>query len=146
MGEGIRNAKIVSLLKNSENDPTDDELCEVETDKAVYPIQSSFAGMMGEWKTKIGDTVEIGEELGTIVTSTGVCETVCRSGERITRTLLKTRSCDRGPAASGARQASPTPTTNQTVLSPTITRKLIEIIRPTSNGCVVEGVQEARQA
>ena len=43
-------------------------LCEVETDKAVYPIESSFAGVMGEWKTKVGDTVEIGQELGTILT------------------------------------------------------------------------------
>ena len=70
MGEGIRNAKIVSLLKKpGEQIQLDDELCEVETDKAVYPIQSSFAGVMGEWKTKVGDTVEIGQELGTIVTS-----------------------------------------------------------------------------
>src|SRR5256884_6722360 len=70
MGEGIRNAKIVSLLKKpGEAIALDDPLCEVETDKAVYPIQSSFAGVMGEWKTKIGDTVEIGQELGTIVTS-----------------------------------------------------------------------------
>src|SRR5207248_9922575 len=70
MGEGIRNAKIVSLLKKP-GDPValDDDLCEVETDKAVYPIQSSFAGKMGEWKTKIGDTVDIGQELGTILTA-----------------------------------------------------------------------------
>src|SRR5256714_949890 len=69
MGEGIRNAKIVSLLKKP-GDPIalDDDLCEVETDKAVYPIQSSFAGTMGEWKTKVGDTVDIGQELGTILT------------------------------------------------------------------------------
>src|SRR5438046_3399810 len=69
MGEGIRNAKIVSLLKKP-GDPIalDDDLCEVETDKAVYPIQSSFAGVMGEWKTKVGDTVEIGQELGTLFT------------------------------------------------------------------------------
>src|SRR6266704_3984929 len=55
MGEGIRNAKIFSLLKKP-GDPIelDDELCEVETDKAVYPIQSSFAGVMGEWRTKVG--------------------------------------------------------------------------------------------
>src|SRR5207253_6031166 len=69
MGEGIRNAKIVSLLKQP-GDPIalDDDLCEVETDKAVYPIQSSFAGVMGEWRTKVGDTVDIGQELGTIFT------------------------------------------------------------------------------
>src|SRR4029077_30685 len=70
MGEGIRNAKVVSYLKNpGDTIALDDELCEVETDKAVYPIQSSFAGVMGEWKTKVGDTVEIGEELGTIITA-----------------------------------------------------------------------------
>src|SRR5437867_6587311 len=69
MGEGIRNAKIVSLLKKpGDRIALDDELCEVETDKAVYPIQSSFAGVMGEWKTKVGDTVEIGQELGTLFT------------------------------------------------------------------------------
>src|SRR5437667_7855952 len=70
MGEGIRNAKIVSLLKKpGDAIALDDDLCEVETDKAVYPIQSSFAGTMGEWKTKVGDTVDIGQELGTILTS-----------------------------------------------------------------------------
>src|SRR5437764_9903051 len=48
MGEGIRNAKIVSLLKNpGDLIALDDPLCEVETDKAVYPIESSFAGVMG---------------------------------------------------------------------------------------------------
>src|SRR2546429_323023 len=47
MGEGIRSAKIVSLLKKpGEPIQLDDELCEVETDKAVYPIQSSFTGVM----------------------------------------------------------------------------------------------------
>ncbi len=69
MGEGIRAAKVVSLLKNpGDHIELDDALCEVETDKAVYPIESSFAGVMGEWKTKVGDTVEIGQELGTILT------------------------------------------------------------------------------
>ena len=54
----------------------DDPLCEVETDKAVYPIESSFAGTMGEWKTKVGDTVEIGQELGTILTSKASSATI----------------------------------------------------------------------
>jgi pyruvate/2-oxoglutarate dehydrogenase complex dihydrolipoamide acyltransferase (E2) component len=68
MGEGIRAAKVVSLLKKlGDKIQHDDPLCEVETDKAVYPIESSFAGTMGEWKTEVGATVEIGEELGTIL-------------------------------------------------------------------------------
>src|SRR5204863_9312354 len=68
MGEGIRNAKVVSLLKKpGDAVALDDPLCEVETDKAVYPIESSFAGTMGQWKTEVGDTVEIGQEMGSIL-------------------------------------------------------------------------------
>src|SRR5947209_9839281 len=69
MGEGIRTAKVVSLLKKAgERIELDDPLCEVETDKAVYPIESSFVGTMGEWKTEVGATVEIGQDLGSILT------------------------------------------------------------------------------
>jgi 2-oxoisovalerate dehydrogenase E1 component len=68
MGEGIRNAKVVALLKKpGDAIELDDPLCEVETDKAVYPIESSFAGTMGEWKTEVGATVKIGQEIGTIL-------------------------------------------------------------------------------
>jgi 2-oxoisovalerate dehydrogenase E1 component len=68
MGEGIRNAKVVALLKKpGEAVALDDPLCEVETDKAVYPIESSFAGTMGEWQTEVGATVDIGQEIGTIL-------------------------------------------------------------------------------
>ena len=68
MGEGIRNAKVVALLKQpGDAVALDDPLCEVETDKAVYPIESSFAGTMGDWQTQVGDTVEIGQEIGTIL-------------------------------------------------------------------------------
>jgi 2-oxoisovalerate dehydrogenase E1 component len=68
MGEGIRNAKVVALLKKpGDTVALDDPLCEVETDKAVYPIESSFAGIMGEWTTEVGATVEIGQEIGTIL-------------------------------------------------------------------------------
>jgi 2-oxoisovalerate dehydrogenase E1 component len=129
MGEGIRNAKIVSLLKKP-GDPIalDDELCEVETDKAVYPIQSSFAGTMGEWKTKIGDTVDIGQELGTILTS-GVDST--------TRTPSTTKPVEAGPSRTGTVPA-PEPRDSrrdarhhrqiEPALSPTITRKLSHVI------------------
>ncbi|MFL6589701.1 MAG: thiamine pyrophosphate-dependent enzyme [Chthoniobacterales bacterium] len=69
MGEGIRNAKVVTLLKKpGDKIDLDDPLCEVETDKAVYPIESSFVGTMGQWKTEVGATVDIGQDLGTILT------------------------------------------------------------------------------
>ncbi|MEY2511550.1 MAG: 2-oxoisovalerate dehydrogenase component [Verrucomicrobiota bacterium] len=81
MGEGIRNAKVVTLLKKpGDKIALDDPLCEVETDKAVYPIESSFAGTMGEWKTEVGATVDIGQELGTIVTEDTAESSLDRNG------------------------------------------------------------------
>jgi 2-oxoisovalerate dehydrogenase E1 component len=135
MGEGIRNAKIVSLLKKP-GDPIalDDDLCEVETDKAVYPIQSSFAGTMGEWKTKVGDTVDIGQELGTILTGealaggaveagpsrTGIVSAAKPDGEDVEAAVPAAEPTDRGRHARHYRI--------EPALSPTITRKLSRVI------------------
>jgi 2-oxoisovalerate dehydrogenase E1 component len=122
MGEGIRAAKIVSLLKKT-GDPVahDDALCEVETDKAVYPIESSFAGTMGEWKTKVGDTVEIGQELGTILTgettSDGKDATTSPAGVETVAAAT----------ANKAREDTRRPTI-EPALSATITRKLSRVI------------------
>src|SRR5256886_4413858 len=128
MGEGIRNAKIVSLLrKPGEAIALDDPLCEVETDKAVYPIESSFAGVMGEWKTKVGETVEIGQELGTILTGEAspadqFQATAKASGDGIEAAV---------PSRKETRSA-PEDTRSYTriapALSPTITRKLSHVI------------------
>ncbi|MGZ5545499.1 MAG: thiamine pyrophosphate-dependent enzyme, partial [Limisphaerales bacterium] len=147
MGEGIRNAKIVSLLKKAgEQIQLDDELCEVETDKAVYPIQSSFAGVMGEWKTKIGDTVEIGQELGTIGTSEPA------SAEQFDAAAKD--SSRRGTVAAGVSAAEPEDRERRArqnniepALSPTITRKLNRVIPANLQiDARWDAIQEARQA
>jgi 2-oxoisovalerate dehydrogenase E1 component len=157
MGEGIRAAKVVSLLKNP-GDPVelDDPLCEVETDKAVYPIESSFAGTMGEWKTKVGDNVEIGQELGTILTGDAALEDQMEeAAESSADTEPLAAVGDRGPATThkpspGAspppgdrdraerredrgegqhsRSATPKDLIREPALSPTITRKLSRVI------------------
>jgi pyruvate/2-oxoglutarate dehydrogenase complex dihydrolipoamide acyltransferase (E2) component len=146
MGEGIRSAKIVSLLKNpGEAIQLDDELCEVETDKAVYPIQSSFAGIMGEWKTKVGDTVEIGEELGTIVTSEPAFaeQPGATAKEPAVQGTVEVAVPAVEAAARGrhARDDSIEP-----ALSPTITRKLNRVISANLQiDARWDAIQEARQ-
>ncbi len=130
MGEGIRNAKIVSLSKKpGDAIELDDPLCEVETDKAVYPIESSFAGVMGEWKTKVGDTVEIGQELGSILTGeasfadqfqTAAKESSDGKKKPVEAAVPAAELDDRGRHT---RHHSIEP-----ALSPTITRKLSHVI------------------
>jgi 2-oxoisovalerate dehydrogenase E1 component len=67
MGEGLRSARVVTLNKKpGDAVKHDDVLCEVETDKAVYPIEASFAGQFKEWKIKIDDTVLIGQEIALV--------------------------------------------------------------------------------
>src|SRR5437899_2893516 len=133
MGEGIRNAKVVSLLKNpGDTIALDDDLCEVETDKAVYPIQSSFAGAMGEWKTKVGDTVEIGQELGTIVTAEPSLADQFQETAKESAGDAVAAGADRGYPVS-RREISQLGSTNpatpiEPALSPTIIRKLIHVI------------------
>ena len=155
MGEGIRNAKIVSVLKKpGDAIALDDPLCEVETDKAVYPIESSFAGVMGEWKTKVGDTVEIGQELGTILTREGsladqfqAAAKESATGGALAAGADRARSMPEReftqPGSSGSRRS----TTIEPALSPTITRKLSRVIPANLQiDARWEAIQKARDA
>jgi pyruvate/2-oxoglutarate dehydrogenase complex dihydrolipoamide acyltransferase (E2) component len=126
MGEGIRSAKIVALLKTpGDRVELDDALCEVETDKAVYPIESSFAGTMGQWKVEVGATVEIGQELGTIL---------AESADQVEATPREPVAAVAGRGRSEAEpsRSEPRPTTaartREPALSQTITRKLSRVI------------------
>ncbi|MCA1659346.1 MAG: 2-oxo acid dehydrogenase subunit E2 [Verrucomicrobiaceae bacterium] len=128
MGEGIRNAKVVALLKNpGDSVELDDPLCEVETDKAVYPIESSFAGTMGDWKTEVGATVDIGQELGSIIVAEASWDDQLEAKAEV--------SAD-GNGAVEKPHAPRTPTTREPVrrdsiepaLSPTITRRLGRVV------------------
>jgi pyruvate/2-oxoglutarate dehydrogenase complex dihydrolipoamide acyltransferase (E2) component len=128
MGEGIRNAKVVTLLKKpGDKIALDDPLCEVETDKAVYPIESSFAGTMGEWKTEVGATVDIGQEIGTI----NPAETADQSEEAAESSIDRNGDSE---VTSPAEQPTRLPLQKEKsaaiepALSPTIVRKLGRVV------------------
>jgi 2-oxoisovalerate dehydrogenase E1 component len=64
LGEGIRVARVVSILKQAGDEvKADDPLCEVETDKAVFPIECDEDGILGEWLIAEDDEVAVGQEL-----------------------------------------------------------------------------------
>jgi 2-oxoisovalerate dehydrogenase E1 component len=67
MGEGLRSARVVALNKKPGDAVKHDEvLCELETDKAVYPVEASFAGTFKSWRVKIEDTVLIGQDIAVV--------------------------------------------------------------------------------
>lgn len=79
LGEGIASARLVSILTQpGETIEQDDALCEVETDKALFPVESPIEGKLQEWLVREGDEVEVGQEIarlavdGTDVRAPGV--------------------------------------------------------------------------
>jgi pyruvate/2-oxoglutarate dehydrogenase complex dihydrolipoamide acyltransferase (E2) component len=117
------------LKKPGDQIALDDPLCEVETDKAVYPIESSFAGTMGEWQTEVGATVDIGQELGTIITAESTKSAPDRNGHA----ELGAGAAD-ASSSSSAEQASRLPARKEKAdsiepaLSPTIVRRLGRVV------------------
>ena len=64
LGEGIRNARVVSLAINpGDTIHRDDALCEIETDKAIFPIEAPVDGEFLEWFVAEDEEVEVGQEI-----------------------------------------------------------------------------------
>ena len=75
LGEGIRVARVVSILKHAGDEvKADDPLCEVETDKAVFPIECDEDGVLGEWQIAEEDQVAVGQELVALTLSGAAAE------------------------------------------------------------------------
>lgn len=64
LGEGITRARLLTLFKKEgETFEPDESICEVETDKAVFPIEAPEKGTLVEWLFDEGDEVGVGESL-----------------------------------------------------------------------------------
>ena len=125
MGEGIRAARVVSLLKKpGDAIALDDALCEVETDKAVYPIEASVVGVLKEWRCEVDQVVEIGREIA-VITVAGAPATatpVSADGPPENGSLRERQRIPRTePLAQAATPATP-------ALSPAITRRLTGVV------------------
>lgn len=64
LGEGLREARVIEIFKK-EGDTVaiDDPLCEVETDKAVFPVESSIEGVIEGWLVNEEDMIQVGQEI-----------------------------------------------------------------------------------
>jgi pyruvate/2-oxoglutarate dehydrogenase complex dihydrolipoamide acyltransferase (E2) component len=135
MGEGIRAARMVALLKKpGDAVALDETLCEVETDKAVYPIESAVAGVFKEWRCAVDEVVEIGREIAVISVAAGEGSDARPAADRSRQDTEAT--AERGPSLQQLQQRSrfepPAPVVPGTpappALSPAITRRLAGVV------------------
>jgi pyruvate dehydrogenase E2 component (dihydrolipoamide acetyltransferase) len=67
LGSGLQEGQIVSwLVEVGQKVTTSDDLCEVETEKAVIEIPVPYAGTVLELKAAAGDSVEVGSVIAVI--------------------------------------------------------------------------------
>lgn len=68
LGEGLREARMIEIFKKQGDKVSeDDPLCEVETDKAIFPVESSVEGILGKWLVKENDVIQVGQEIAEII-------------------------------------------------------------------------------
>ncbi len=67
LGESVAEATVAKWLKKV-GDPvsTDEVIVELETDKVSVEVTSPNSGYISEIKTEVGETVEVGSQLGSI--------------------------------------------------------------------------------
>ena len=128
MGEGLRTARVVSINKQP-GDPVqhDDVLCEVETDKAVYPIEASFAGRFKEWKIKLDDTVLIGQEIALVSSDPVSPKLPSSSSPAKTATVSSVISSHITPTPYVTKKVTVRPP----ALNPAITKRLATVVPAT---------------
>jgi pyruvate dehydrogenase E2 component (dihydrolipoamide acetyltransferase) len=67
LGSGLQEGQIVNwLVEVGQTVTTSDDLCEIETEKAVIEIPVPYAGTILELKAEVGDSVPVGEVLAII--------------------------------------------------------------------------------
>ncbi len=72
LGESVTEATVGEWLKKpGEPVKQDEPVASLETDKVAVEVPSPVAGVMGEWKVQVGDTVEVGAVIATIADATG---------------------------------------------------------------------------
>ena len=137
MGEGLRSARVVALNKKPGDAVKPDEvLCELETDKAVYPVESSFTGTFKAWKIKMDETVLIGQDIALVTgdaASVAALATEVPAPKKPATAAPMAGATAAKSATPSASVAAPTPplmqgNVRQPALSPAITKRLDTVV------------------
>src|SRR3989344_2361994 len=86
VGEGITEGEIVKwLIKEGQQVKENDNIAQVETDKAVVDIPTPKSGKIIKLHFKEGDTIKVGETLVTIDDSSGPSKAKPKEGPKLAK-------------------------------------------------------------
>ncbi len=117
LGESVTEATIGEWLKNpGDAVEADEPIASLETDKVAIEVPSPIAGIMGNYKVQVGDTVEVGAIIATIEEGSGKSAKPSQATET-------PKDSKEGPKPTDA----PAPTESDvTSLSPAVRRAVLE--------------------
>ena len=131
LGESVTEATIGEWLKQP-GDPVkqDEPVASLETDKVAVEVTSPVAGVMGEYRVKVGDTVEVGAVIATISDESGAGE----AAPVEKREAPQPADQKAAPAPAPAAEAAPAPApaaaksaaSDAVTMSPAVRRAVIE--------------------
>src|SRR5262245_9798107 len=97
LGEGIHEAQVINvLIKEGDTVQKDQNVLEVETDKAAVELPVPYAGVVTSLNVKAGDTVKVGQVLlsvgadGAGATPPAKAETIARKAEERSESEART--------------------------------------------------------
>lgn len=123
LGESITEATLGEWLKQP-GDPVqaDEPIASLETDKVSVEVPSPVAGVMGEQKVAVGDTVEVGALLATV--EEGGAATAKPAPAPTASPEPQPKVEEAAPAAAG--QQAPAANVDAAALSPSVRRAVLE--------------------
>ena len=126
LGESVTEGTIGEWLKKpGDKVAVDEPIVSLETDKVAVEVPSPVAGVLGEQKAAVGDTVEVGAVIATIedATAAGESTNVEPREEKAAEKQSAPEEAKPAPAPAAAKEAAPSDT--QT-LSPAVRRAVLE--------------------
>ena len=110
MGEGLQEARLVSVLKKpGESVRRDEPIYQMETDKAVMDVESPYEGKLVEWLAEVDTILPIGSAVASMEVGDGVTEMAVHGAP--TEPTTKPAQLSSITAGEGARNASVPPRT-----------------------------------
>ena len=131
LGSGLKEGQIVSwLVEVGQEVTTADNLCEVETEKAVIEIPVPYNGTVTELSIAAGDSVEVGSVIAVFSDAGGSVATP----KPVEAAAVEAKPTPSAPTRSGQEDSAPTSATGRIRAMPSIRRLAKE------HGIALEGV------